>query len=144
MNHGLCNAGISVWSWISGLRMLMTTKTVANTVEKGRIHRYFHLQYVNRPDTNAKKEYQRRVSPIVLIGGRPREIQRPIMKVRRIIIPPEISQTAGVRLPTAEKTEPTTDISTATEPNHMNRSQLMTSFLFAVPSGKAAKLRQAS
>lgn len=37
MNHGLCRAGISVWSWISGFRMLMRAKTVATTVEKLRI-----------------------------------------------------------------------------------------------------------
>jgi hypothetical protein len=56
--------------------MLITTKTVARTVEKDKIHLYRHRRYVKSPDNSAKKEYQRRVSPMVFNGGRPRLVQR--------------------------------------------------------------------
>jgi hypothetical protein len=36
------------------------------------IHLYFQREYVNNPAIRMKKEYHKRVSPIVLIGGRSR------------------------------------------------------------------------
>ena len=86
MNQGLCNAGINVWSCISGLRIFSNMKTVANTVEYDNIHLYLHFRYVKSPANNAKKEYQSLVSPIVLRGGRPNVIQNPAIKHPRSII----------------------------------------------------------
>ena len=68
--------------------------TVARTVEKDNIHLYFHLIYVNSPDSNAKKEYQRRVSPIVLRGGLPRLVHRPQIKTLIDITAKKVSSSA--------------------------------------------------
>ena len=46
--------------------------TPASTVENNMIHLYFQREYVNNPAIRMKKEYHKRVSPIVLIGGRSR------------------------------------------------------------------------
>ena len=54
--------------------------TVASTVEKGIIQRYCQRQYVNSPATKRKKEYHRRVSPIVRKGGRSRVVHSMPMK----------------------------------------------------------------
>jgi hypothetical protein len=59
--------------------MFIIMNTVARTVENERIHLYLHLRYVKRPAKIAKNEYHRRVSPIVLKGGRSRLIHRPAM-----------------------------------------------------------------
>ena len=50
-------------------------KTPASIVENSIIQRYFQREYVNKPATRRKKEYHRRVSPIVLIGGRSSVVQ---------------------------------------------------------------------
>lgn len=53
--------------------------TVASTVEKGIIQRYCQRQYVNSPATKRKKEYHRRVSPMVRKGGRSRVVHNMAM-----------------------------------------------------------------
>ena len=80
MNQMLCSAGMSVWSCISGLRMLITMNTVAISVEKESIQRNLQRKYVKSPAKSIKSEYHRRVSPMVRNGGRSRVIHSEAMK----------------------------------------------------------------
>ena len=80
MNHGLCKAGISVWSWISGLAMFIMVKTVAKRAEKNKIHLYRQRRNVASPQMLMKKAYHNLVSPMVRSGGRCRPAHNPIMK----------------------------------------------------------------
>ena len=73
INHALCNAGIRPLSWSSGRRQFITMKTVESSAEKPSTHLKRHLAYVATPATSRNSEYQRRVSPIVRIGGRSSE-----------------------------------------------------------------------
>ena len=73
-NQGLCRAGISVLEWISGLKRLTQMNTSAKIVENESIHLYLQRLYTMSPASGRKNEYQRRVSPIVLNGGRSKEI----------------------------------------------------------------------
>lgn len=104
-------------------------KTVARTVENGRIHLYFHLMYVNSPDMNAKKEYHNRVSPIVLKGGLPKLVHNPVIKAASTTTEPAEKQIASIldgslELFIAERTADTEDRITAAAANHMNISQV--------------------
>jgi len=55
-------------------------KTKDMTVVRERIHLYLQRMYVTRPARVRKREYHRRVSPMVTRGGRSREIQNPVIK----------------------------------------------------------------
>jgi hypothetical protein len=61
----------------------MMIKTVDKRAEKDKIHLYFHLRYVKSPETIAKNEYHKRVSPIVRIGGRSKEIHIPTINIEK-------------------------------------------------------------
>ena len=60
--------------------MFIIMKTAARTAENGSIHLYRHRMYVKIPERYAKNEYQSRVSPIVLNGGRSRPTHNHAMK----------------------------------------------------------------
>ena len=64
---------------------------------KLRIHLYFQRMYVINPANGRKKEYHRRVSPIVRIGGRSKEIHIPTMKLKKTTSPRQVKvyTTAG-------------------------------------------------
>ena len=68
--------------------------TMASTVEKGIIQRYCQRQYVNSPATKRKKEYHRRVSPIVRKGGRSRVVHNMAMNPAIAIMASDIKATA--------------------------------------------------
>ena len=138
MNHALCSAGISVWSWISGRATFKTMKTVARTVENDRIHLYLHLRYVSRPARRAKNEYHSLVSPIVLIGGRSSDIHRPTMNAVNAAKAPNAIPRASVRrrrylceeadqwsLAHKDTTDAPTASATAGTANHMKLLQVI-------------------
>ena len=120
MNHGLCNAGIKVWSCISGLSRFKSINTVDSTVENDRIHLYLHLIYVNSPAIVAKIEYHSLVSPIVLRGGRPRLIQIPQMKPAIVKTDRADVRHAVFRYPDKDSTEAATERTTAEQAKYMN------------------------
>jgi hypothetical protein len=72
-------------------------KTVASIVEKDMIHLYLHLRYVSRPARMAKNEYHSLVSPIVLIGGRSRDIHKPAMNAVNTAKAPKAIASASER-----------------------------------------------
>ena len=111
--------------------MLRTMKTVATNNENAGIHLWFHLIYVSRAESIIKNEYQSRVSPVVRIGGRCRDIQKRIMKVRKTPIPDAIRLQDKVLLPffVIAITEPESQSSQETEAKIQKCSQLIKNFL---------------
>ena len=65
---------------------------------KLRIHLYFQRTYVIKPANGRKKEYHRRVSPIVRIGGRSREIHIPRIKLKKMSQPQQGKSIGPYRL----------------------------------------------
>ena len=104
-------------------------KTVARTVEKDRIHLYLHLIYVNSPETKAKNEYHRRVSPIVRKGGLPRLVHNSTMNEARTRSDADPHADAIRRLSHRAISAPAADNTAAEIPNHMNTSHVMTQVL---------------
>jgi hypothetical protein len=112
--------------------------TVANTVENDNIHLYFQTMYVSRPDRSAKNEYQSLVSPIVLIGGRSRDIHNPTInavsthnaaKAKPIASPRRLRYTtddpAQWSLAAIDTPDATTAKAIAATANHMNAFQVI-------------------
>lgn len=97
INHGLCRAGMSVWSWISGFRILIMANTAPTTVEKDKIHGYLQRIYVSSPDTLMKKVYHNLVSPMVRKGGRCTYIQNPAINTAKTSIPKLVNRMARRR-----------------------------------------------
>ena len=91
VNHGLCKAGIRVLLCISGLKILIQINTNDRIKLKLSIHLYLQRLYVISPANGRKKEYHRRVSPIVRIGGRSSEIHIPTMKQKKMASPIRVS-----------------------------------------------------
>ena len=79
------------------------------------------------PATGRKKEYHRRVSPIVRNGGRSSEIHIPRMKAKNKAMPVSVqAYTSGLRSFQA-KNAPAAHKRTAVSANQTNESQLMIS-----------------
>ena len=118
--------------------MLMIINTVARTVEYDNIHLYRQRRYVKRPEINAKKEYHRRVSPIVHIGGLSKLIHKPMMNAARTATAALLNMMARPRrrlylnedtdqwsLAQSAITAPAADKTAEVIPNHMNESQVI-------------------
>lgn len=78
---------------------------------------------------SAKKEYQRRVSPIVLRGGRSRLIHKRAMKEASESRDAVLKVTASLRLSDSDRTAAAAERVEADIPNHMNRSHVISSVL---------------
>lgn len=132
-------------------------KTVARTVENDSIHLYLQRRYVNNPAKSAKKEYHRRVSPIVLKGGLSRSIHKRAMKVAITTRADEAKKTAKARrrryrrddsaqcsLAAAENAAPDSERTTADMPNHIKLSQKPISALLSISFARPSHKKQQS
>jgi hypothetical protein len=77
---------------------------------------------VNRPAIPAKKEYHRRVSPIVLNGGRPRLIHSKPINPAKDMDATAAAATARMRLLLNEKTDAISEATMHTAAKYMNIS----------------------
>ena len=102
-------------------------KTVERTVEKDRIHLYFHLMYVKSPAIPAKNEYHSLVSPIVLRGGLFNEIHIPTIKAARVRIENTAEQIAAFLRPNKENKDAEKEADIAGTAKYMKISQLISS-----------------
>ena len=68
-------------------------------VEKVRIHLYFQREYTISPASGRKNEYHRRVSPIVLSGGRSSEIHIATIKLKNTNSPIVVDEYATTVFP---------------------------------------------
>jgi hypothetical protein len=80
---------------------------------------------VNRPDTPAKNEYQSLVSPIVLNGGRRREIHMPKMNAASTRIDATEKATAPLRRAQSARTDAITEHTMDGRAKNNNISQVI-------------------
>lgn len=110
---------------------------------------------MKRPAKSAKKEYHRRVSPIVLKGGLSSPAQRHIMKAARAASDADANDTAIVlrrrylsddcdqwSFAHIETTAPAAERSTEGIPNHMKLSHVIISVILPISSLRASDEKQ--
>jgi hypothetical protein len=85
--YGLIKAGIKERECISGLTKLMIVKTADKTAVKANNQEYFQRLKASNPAADRKNEYQRRVSPMVRMGGLSSLSHRPIIKAKIMTAP---------------------------------------------------------
>ena len=93
---------------------------------KLRIHLYFQRIYVINPANGRKKEYHKRVSPIVRIGGRSKETHMPRIKQKNTANPNRVNPNAHtVFFPFQAANAPKLQQTYATTANNIKYSQLI-------------------
>ena len=98
---------------------------------KLRIHLYFQRTYVIKPANGRKKEYHRRVSPIVRIGGRSREIHIPKIKLKKMTSPNKVNPYRLLSFPGSKRAQAPANQCSYRKPYKMFPTHsLSSSFLF--------------